>query len=131
MRRAGFGITVMALFALVAGYGLRVSREAVHEATAPLTAEAPRPTPPPAETLSFDDFFERGGPLRLSEKVKSLSGRRVRLVGFMAHMSMPPTGAFYLVPMPVRCDEAGGGTADLPPASVLVLSRAKASKEVA
>jgi hypothetical protein len=54
----------------------------------------------------------------------------VRLVGFMAQLELPPRGAFYLVPRPVRCDESGAGTADLPPESVLVLSASSAGRVV-
>ena len=54
----------------------------------------------------------------------------MRLVGFRAQLELPPTGAFYLVPRPIHCDESGGGTADLPPESVLVLSPASTGKVV-
>lgn len=75
---------------------------------------------PDAPTLELRELFEPGPGLRPSRKTAAFDGRRVRLVGFMAEMELPPTGAFYLVPRPVQCDEAGGGTADLPPESVLV-----------
>jgi hypothetical protein len=83
-----------------------------------------------ADQLEFSEFFERGPGLRPSEKLRSLAGKRVRLVGFMAQLELPPTGAFYLVPRPVHCDESGGGTADLPPESVLVLSAGSTGKVV-
>ena len=85
---------------------------------------------PPAQRLEFAEFFEPGAGLHPSQKVRSLVGQRVRLVGFMAQLELPPTGAFYLVPRPLHCDESGGGTADLPPESVLVLSTASAGKVV-
>jgi hypothetical protein len=53
------------------------------------------------------------------------------MVGFMAEMEIPPRGGFYLAPRPVRCDEAGGGTADLPLESVLVVSPSAADATVA
>ncbi|HTV25522.1 MAG TPA: hypothetical protein VMG12_42795 [Polyangiaceae bacterium] len=77
---------------------------------------------PPAEPLAWSELLEPGAALVPSAKTKALAGQRVRLVGFMAQMELPIPGAFYLVPQPVECDEAGGGTADLMPASVLVLS---------
>jgi len=88
-------------------------------------------TPPHASDLSFAELFEGGsGPLRPSEKLLSLAGRRVRLVGFMARMEEPPTGAFWLVPRPVECDESGGGVGDLPPDAVRVVVRSRAGKPV-
>jgi len=85
---------------------------------------------PPAQRLEFAEFFEPGSRLQPSQKLRSLVGRRVRLVGFMAQLELPPTGGFYLVPRPVRCDESGGGTADLPPEHVLVISRSSAGRVV-
>lgn len=76
----------------------------------------------PAEPLAWSDLLEPGAALVPSAKTRALAGKRVRLVGFMARMELPTPGAFYLVPQPIDCDEAGGGTADLMPASVLVLS---------
>jgi hypothetical protein len=76
----------------------------------------------PAESLAWSELLEPGAVLAPSAKATALAGQRVRLVGFMAEMEMPIPGAFYLVPQPVECDEAGGGTADLMPTSVLVIS---------
>jgi hypothetical protein len=61
--------------------------------------------------------------LRPSPKVKALAGHRVTLVGYMAKLEVAPRGAFYLTPTPVVCDEAGAGTADLPPNAVFVVVR--------
>jgi hypothetical protein len=94
--------------------------------THPLVASAA----PPAQRLAFGEFFEPGSGLRPSQKLRSLVGQRVRLVGFMAQLELPPTGAFYLAPRPVRCDESGGGNADLPPESVLVISHSSAGRVV-
>ena len=71
--------------------------------------------------LSFADFFEAGS-LRLvpSATLLGLSGRRVRLVGFMARIESPRPGSFYLCPRPTFVDEEGAGTADLPPEAVAV-----------
>lgn len=77
---------------------------------------------PPALPLAWSELLEPGASLAPSAKIRALAGQRVRLVGFMAEMELPIPGAFYLVPEPVECDEAGGGTADLMPTSVLVLS---------
>jgi hypothetical protein len=83
-----------------------------------LTEMTKQPTP-----LAFNEFFDARvtSELRPSAKLSGLNGKRVRIIGFMAQMELPPKGAFYLVPRPVVCDEAGGGTADLPPENVLVI----------
>ena len=76
----------------------------------------------PAELLTFSEFFDASAPeLRPSSRLLSLNGKRVRIVGFMAEMEVAPIGAFYLCPRPVFCDEAGGGTADLPVDAVRVI----------
>lgn len=82
-------------------------------------------------TLSFREFFDPSArELKPSAALLALRGKRVRLVGFMAHLELPPRGAFYLTPRPIVCDEAGGGTADLPPETVLVLVRSLAGETV-
>jgi hypothetical protein len=97
----------------------------------PQVVSAPsEPPKPAAERLEFAEFFDPGAGLHPSQKLRSLVGQRVRLVGFMAQMELPPTGAFYLAPRPVRCDESGGGTADLPPETVLVVSASSAGQVV-
>jgi hypothetical protein len=77
---------------------------------------------PPAQELSFREFFEpTPRELRPSGKLVSLQGQRVRLAGFMARSEDPPTGGFFLCSFPVVTTEAGGGTADLPPETVFVV----------
>jgi hypothetical protein len=109
------------VLACASGSALKEPRVVVPSAAAAL---------PPAQPLEFAEFFEPGAGLRPSQKLRSLAGQRVRLVGFMAQLELPPTGAFYLVPRPVRCDEGGAGTADLPPETVLVLSASSAGQVV-
>ena len=86
--------------------------------------------PPAAITLSFGDLLDPGPKLKPSARALSLNGQRVHLVGFMAQMELPPTGAFYLVPRPIKEDESGAGTADLPLDSVLVLVPSKQGQAV-
>ena len=71
--------------------------------------------------LAFKELLDPGPKLSPSDKARSLAGKRVRLVGFMAEMEEPLDSAFYLVPRPIRLDESGAGTADLPLDSVLVV----------
>jgi hypothetical protein len=76
---------------------------------------------PPA-TLSFREFFDRGtAELKPSPKLLALSGKRVRLIGYMVQMEVERLGGFYLSSRPTFCDEEGGGTADLPPDTVFVI----------
>jgi hypothetical protein len=85
------------------------------------TRSAGKPTAP-APTLRFEDFFVPGqAALVPSRQLLAARGQRVRMVGFMAEMEMPPAQGFYLTSRPISCDEAGGGTADLPPDAVRVL----------
>jgi hypothetical protein len=71
--------------------------------------------------LSFSDLFEAAGPLRPSRRAEDLSGKRVRIEGFMARMEIPPSGAFWLCKAPLELDEGGGGSGDLPVESILVV----------
>jgi hypothetical protein len=74
-------------------------------------------------SISFGEFFDASNrELKPSNKLQSVNGKRVTLTGFMAQMEVEPEGSFYLVPRPVFCDEEGGGNADLPPESVLVVA---------
>lgn len=74
-----------------------------------------------AAPLEFRELLDSGPALRPSAKALALHGKRVRVVGFMAEMEEPIPGAFYLVPRPLRLDESGGGTGDLPLESILVV----------
>ena len=99
----------------------------IHALLLALAAAAPIPAlPDSAEPvrLSFHEFFVPSPrELKASPRLRALQGKRVKLVGFMAKLEVAPLGAFYLTPTPVVCDEAGGGTADLPPDAVYVIVR--------
>jgi hypothetical protein len=110
-----------------------VIQVACSQERADVPARAPEKSaviPEPAETLELRELLEPGPVLKPSVRTTALAGRRVRMVGFMAQMELPPKGGFYLVPRPVRCDEAGGGTADLPPDNVLVMARSAAGETI-
>ena len=82
--------------------------------------------------LSFREFFDPSPQgLEPSARLRSVAGKRVRLIGYMARMESPPKGGFYLCASPVLATEAGGGTADLPPDAVLVVVRSAKGKELA
>jgi hypothetical protein len=86
--------------------------------------------PGEAVQISFSDLLVPGPRLTPSPKLAALAGRRVRMVGFMAELEAPPRGAFYLTARPVRCDEGGGGTGDLPPDAVRVIVRSASDQEI-
>lgn len=126
MKRQVLGVAVV-IGAAALAYGVRAARiTAPAPATALATPELPAPRLPAAPLLEFSEFFQPGAELKPSGKLQSLNGQRVHIVGYMAQMEIPPPGGFFLTPRPVRCDEAGGGTADLPLESVLVLSASAA-----
>lgn len=69
----------------------------------------------PITVLRFADLFvSEEDHLRLSDKVKALNGKRVRITGFIAEQEEPMKGAFYLCPTPVATDESGAGIGDIP-----------------
>jgi hypothetical protein len=110
---------------------LLVARPEDSPVAAPPVPASPAPASPiPAAELSFTDLLAPGPKLAPSPKVTALAGRRVRLVGFMAELEDPPRGAFYLTARPVRCDEGGAGTGDLPLDAVRVVVRSATGEEI-
>jgi len=96
-----------------------------------LLATGAKPEPPPPEEIKFAEFFDpapasRG--LKPSARLLELEGKRIKMVGFMAQMEVPPKGGFYLCAHPVFSGESGGGTADLPPDAVFVVVPSAAGK---
>jgi len=84
---------------------------------------------PEAAHVALTELVEpHGGALRLSQKARGLEQHRVRLVGYMAKLELPPLGGFYLTAQPVNGDESGAGTGDLPLDAVLVLAPSAGSK---
>ncbi len=81
---------------------------------------------PPAPTgvtdLKFREFFKLPiGPrgLEPAEKLTSLAGKRVRLVGYIARQETPTVGFFVLSPLPVSLGDEDESLADDLPASVI------------
>jgi len=75
----------------------------------------------PPVALTFDRLVVQGhGAPAIAPEALALAGRRIRIVGHMVRMELPPRAAFYLAARPVDADESGGGTADLPLAAVRV-----------
>ena len=72
--------------------------------------------------LKFSEFFlrpvgTRG--LELTEKLRSLDGERVRILGYMAQEETPLPGQFLLAPIPVQIHSHDNSLADDLPASTL------------
>jgi hypothetical protein len=83
------------------------------------------PLPPGVTELKFSEFFRQPiGPrgLELTDTLRALDGRRVRLIGFMVreHETIR-TGSFLLAPYPVTLDEAEFGLCDDLPASATLV----------
>ncbi len=89
-------------------------------------AAADRLPPPPAGVaeLKFSEFFRSpAGPLglELSERIRALDGRRVRLLGFMVRQAKPSPGIAILAPFALATNEFEYGLADdFPPNVVFV-----------
>jgi hypothetical protein len=82
-------------------------------------APALPPLPEGVSALEFSEFFSRPvGPrgLELSEKLRGLHGKRVRILGHMVRRDAAPPGTLILTPHPVQLHDFEYGLADdLPP----------------
>lgn len=92
-----------------------------HSSTASVTNGLPA-LPEGVTELKFNEFFVNPvGPrgLELTEKLRSMDGKRVRIAGFMAHQSLPTERCFLFSPVPVMMHEHEYGFADELPASTI------------
>ncbi len=82
------------------------------------------PLPEGVTALQFGEVFLKPvGPrgLVFTDKVKSLDGRRVRILGHMVRREGAPPGTLLLTPYPVQLHDSEYGLADdLPPNTLLV-----------
>ena len=127
-------IAVLTCLAMVLGLGAITGQADRALATAqkqqPSGSSAKNTTPVlpplPAEVteLKFSEFFvspigDRG--LVLTEKLRGLEGKRVRLLGYMVRQEEATPGKFLLTPLPVEVHEHDSQFADdLPPSTVHV-----------
>jgi hypothetical protein len=94
------------------------------EAMAKQAAPGLPPLPAGVTELKFDEFFvspvgERG--LVLTEKLRGLDGKRVRILGYMVRQEEATSGKFLFAPLPVEVHEHDSQFADdLPPSTVHV-----------
>lgn len=81
--------------------------------------------------VKFREFFKMPyGPrgLELSDKLRQLDRRTVRLVGYMARQDDPSAGMFILSPLPVQMGDADDAFADDLPASAVFVRLAAAER---
>lgn len=95
----------------------------VPPAAPPADAVPVLPPPPAGVThLDFEQFFRKPvGPrgLELTDKLQSLNGRKVRLLGYMVKQERRTPGLFLLSPVPASTHESHYGLADDLPASTV------------
>ena len=94
----------------------------VADASSRLPTTTLPPLPAGVTELKFSDFFvqpvgARG--LELTEMLRRLDGKRVRILGYMVQPEKPVPGMFVLTAMPVRVNEERFGD-DLPPAALFI-----------
>ncbi|MBC8143429.1 MAG: hypothetical protein H7Y38_18530 [Armatimonadetes bacterium] len=94
---------------------------------APATAKAkPAPLPPlPAGVthVEWNQFIKTpvgDYGLELTDEIKALNGKKVRLLGYMVMRDEPTPGTLLLAPYQVGIEEHEAGFADLPPQTVYV-----------
>jgi len=80
------------------------------------------PLPAGVTELKFNEFFvspvgTRG--LELTDKLRGLDGRKVRILGYMAHREAQPPGVFLLTPIPVEVHDHDNSLAEDFPANVV------------
>ena len=102
-----------------------VSHVEVRQVPASLVVHGELMSPPAGVSdIKFGELFKMPvGPrgLEPTEKLLSLNGKRVRLVGYMAHQEVPTERLFVLAPLPVSLgDEDESLSDDLPPSAVFV-----------
>ena len=75
--------------------------------------------------LKFSEFFVTPvGPrgLELTDKLKALDGKRVRILGYMVAQEEAPRGSFLLTPVPVQLHDHDSALADDLPATTVHVS---------
>ena len=116
-------MVVMMVGAVAFGFARMQRAGATTAEVPPLTQEIP-PLPTGVTELKFSEFFvspigDRG--LAFTEKMRSLDGKRVQILGYMAQQEQPVPGMFLFSAIPVRLNEEHYGLADdLPAATMFV-----------
>ena len=82
------------------------------------------PLPAGVEELKFADFFQPIGRMGMeyTEKMKSLEGKKVRILGFMVQLEVRAPGLFLFSPFAIELNDAEEGMSDyLHPATLHVI----------
>lgn len=90
---------------------------------------------PPAgvSELKFADIFKLPvGPkgLEPTDRLRSLDGKRVRIVGYMVQQEAPVAGSFLLSPLPVTAGDEDESLADDIPASAILVQLPNAKGDI-
>jgi hypothetical protein len=92
------------------------------------------PLPAGVEELNFKDFYKMPvGPLGLepTDKLKSLDGKRVRIVGFMAEIKLDDRRQMIFSTVPLKPQPEEYGVADeIPATHILVTVPGDADQEI-
>jgi hypothetical protein len=92
-----------------------------HTSGAAVTNTLP-PLPPGVVELKFSEFFRQPiGPrgLDYTDRLRSLEGRRIRILGYMVRQDRPADHGFLLAPLPQTLHEEEYGLCDDLPATTL------------
>lgn len=126
-----------AAFCFVVPVASAFAQTAPPEKSPPAPAQvkpAELPAPPPGVThVEWNRFVKTpvgAYGLQLTDEIKGLNGKKVRLLGYMVMRDQPAPGAFFLAPYQVGIEEHEAGFADLPPQSVYVTVPYNAAKVV-
>lgn len=103
-------------------------------AEVPARDQALPPLPPGVTDFRFNEFFKfpiGSFGLEPTEKLLSLHGKKVRLLGYMTREEQPAPGVFILASLPVQGAEVADGPADdLPPTATFVHIAVNADRAV-
>jgi hypothetical protein len=120
------------LFLILMAFGL-ARAESPHVLQLPAELQVRGELPPLPETtdLKFREFFALPiGPKGLtpSQRLLSLAGQRVRVVGYMARQEQPSTGVLIVAPLPVVLGGEDESFSDDLPATTLYVHLADADR---
>lgn len=133
-RSIRFAFTIGALFVSMTVAHATQSAARPSKTPSALTVSKQLPAPPSGVTdLKFRELFKLPvGPkgLDTTDKLKSLDGKRVRIVGYMVQQDPPIAGGFMLSPLPVAAGDADDAYADDIPASAIFVTLPKGADTV-
>ena len=132
MKTKTVALALLPLAVLAGSLSVQVKSPPPGTGLKPATFEFP-PLPAGVSELRFCDFFVQPvGPygLQLTETLRQLDGKKVRILGYMARQELPVPGMFLFNAIPVRLNEEHYGLADDLPAATLFVSVPKDRDQV-